>query len=74
VGNEGHMEEKKIGGRELTDDEITELALIGGKEFLKGIRTKLKPLTSKLNKYDPDLGQAFVKMIEKIFKKNGEEN
>jgi hypothetical protein len=63
-------EERKPGGREQTGDEVTELALkIGGKEFLKGIRTRLIPITDKLDKYDPDLGEVFIRVINKVFKK-----
>lgn len=57
-------------GRELTDDEYRDLALsIGGKEFLKGVRTKIKPLVQAIEKYDPDLGDIWEKMSEKLFKK-----
>lgn len=66
-------EEKKI-GRELTNDEVQELALkIGGKGFLKGIRTKLKPIADKFNKYDPDLRDVFSNMIRKLKNNDGEE-
>lgn len=62
-------QEKKL-GRELTDDEWRDLAReIGGNEFLKGLRTRLKPITEKMNKYDPDLRDLWEKITHKLFKK-----
>ena len=61
--------EKKL-GRELTDDEWLDLGReIGGNEFLKGLRTKLKPVTEKMEKYDPDIGDLWEKISNKLFKK-----
>jgi len=57
-------------GRELTDDEFRELGMsIGGKEFVKGIRTKVKPLVQKIEKYDPDLRDVCNRLINTVFKK-----
>ncbi len=57
-------------GRELTDDEWRDLAReIGGNEFLKGLRTKLKPVTEKMEKYDPDIKDLWEKITDRLFKK-----
>lgn len=64
-------EEKKM-GRETTDDEYTELARqIGGKDFLKALRVKVRPIALKLDKYDPDLRDVFERIATKLSKKQG---
>lgn len=58
-------------GREMNDDEWKELALsIGGKEFIKGVRTKVKPFIKTIERYDPDLKDIWEKMTAILFMKN----
>jgi hypothetical protein len=62
--------EEKKAGRDITNDEFYDLAKqIGGKDFIKALRTKVKPFSEKLEKYDPDMSEVLAKIINKIFKK-----
>ncbi len=61
-------EEKKT-GRALTEDETRDLmGKIGGQDFLKSIRARIKPLTDKLDSYDPDLRGLFDKIENTLLK------
>ncbi len=62
-------EEKKT-DRAVTEDEIRDLmGKIGGKDFLETITTRVKPLTDKLENYDPDLRGLFEKIGNKLLNK-----
>jgi hypothetical protein len=61
-------EENKT-GRALTEDETRDLmGKIGGQDFLKSIRARIKPLTDKLESYDPDLRGLFDKIENTLLK------
>jgi hypothetical protein len=62
-------EEKKT-GREATEDETRDLMeKIGGKDFLETIKSRVKPLAGRLENYDPDLGDLFDKIGNKLLNK-----
>lgn len=61
--------EEMKSGRYLTGDENREeIKKIGGNELLKGLRTKVRPIALKLEKYDPDLMDLWEQLSNKLLK------
>jgi hypothetical protein len=61
-------------GRDLTDEENREeIRKIGGNELVKGLRTKVRPIALKLEKYDPDVRDLWEKISNRLIKKQTKE-